>query len=82
VARVVPAAELMAEAMKTAALVANMSRPSTMMTKDAVNRAFEMTLAEGLVYERRLFHSLFATDDQKEGMAAFVEKRAAQFTHR
>jgi len=82
VARVLPAAELMAEAMKSAALIANMSRPSAMMTKDAVNHAFEMTLSEGLIYERRLFHSLFATDDQKEGMAAFVEKRAAQFTHR
>jgi enoyl-CoA hydratase len=82
VARVVPAAALLEEAMKSAALIAGMSRPSAMMTKDAVNRAFEMTLAEGLNYERRLFHSLFATADQKEGMAAFIDKRPAQFTHR
>ena len=53
-----------------------------MMAKESVNRAFEMTLAEGLRFERRLFHSLFATEDQKEGMAAFVEKRKAQFKHR
>jgi enoyl-CoA hydratase len=82
VARVIPAAGLMAQAMATASQVAGMSRPSAMMTKDAVNHAYEMTLAEGLVYERRLFHSLFATADQKEGMAAFVEKRAASFSHR
>jgi enoyl-CoA hydratase len=82
VARVIPAADLMAQAMATASQVAGMSRPSAMMTKDAVNHAYEMTLAEGLVYERRLFHSLFATADQKEGMAAFVEKRAASFSHR
>jgi enoyl-CoA hydratase len=71
VARVIPAADLMAQAMATASQVAGMSRPSAMMTKDAVNHAYEMTLAEGL-----------ATADQKEGMAAFVEKRAASFSHR
>ena len=59
-----------------------MSRPVAMMTKETVNRAFETTLAEGLRFERRLFHSMFALEDQKEGMAAFVEKRPAQFRNR
>jgi enoyl-CoA hydratase len=59
-----------------------MSLPATRMAKEAVNRAFESTLAEGLLYERRLFHSTFASEDQSEGMAAFVEKRAPNFTHR
>jgi len=82
VARVVPAAELVAEALKAAAAVAGMSLPAALMAKEAVNAAFETTLAEGVRYERRLFYSLFATEDQKEGMAAFVEKRKAAFRHR
>jgi enoyl-CoA hydratase len=82
VARVVPLAELMNEAMKAADTIAAMSLPAAMMAKEAVNRAFEVSLAEGVVFERRVFHSLFATDDQKEGMAAFVEKRPAQFKNR
>jgi enoyl-CoA hydratase len=82
VARVVPLAELMNEAMKTAETIASMSLPSVMVAKEAVNRAFEGSLAEGLAFERRVFHALFATEDQKEGMAAFVEKRPAQFKHR
>jgi enoyl-CoA hydratase len=82
VARVVPLAELMNEAMKAADTVASMSLPSVMAAKEAVNRAFEVSLAEGVVFERRVFHALFATEDQKEGMAAFVEKRPAQFKNR
>ncbi|RUW47430.1 enoyl-CoA hydratase, partial [Mesorhizobium sp. M1A.F.Ca.ET.072.01.1.1] len=82
VSRVVPAAELVEEALKAAAKIAEFSLPSVMMTKEAVNRAFETTLAEGLRFERRLFHSLFALDDQKEGMAAFVEKRKPNFSNR
>jgi enoyl-CoA hydratase len=82
VSRVVPAADLMDEAIKVADRIAGMSRPVTMMVKEAVNRAFETTLAEGVRFERRLFHSIFATDDQKEGMAAFVEKRHPVFKHR
>src|SRR5215469_15192957 len=82
VSRVVPAAELMAEAMKAAAKVAEQSLPIVMMTKETVNRAYETTLAEGVRFERRLFHSMFATADQKEGMAAFSEKRKANFTDR
>ncbi len=79
VARVVPVAELPGEAMKTAETIASMSKSAAMMTKEAINRAYEVTLREGLLFERRLFHSMFATADQKEGMAAFVEKRAAVF---
>jgi enoyl-CoA hydratase len=79
---VVPLAALMAEALKTAQTIAGMSLPSVMMAKEAVNRAFEVSLAEGVAFERRVFHSLFATEDQKEGMAAFVEKRTAQFKNR
>jgi enoyl-CoA hydratase len=75
VARVVPAAGLMDEAMKAADTIANMSLPSVFAGKEAVNRAFETSLAEGVVFERRIFHGLFATEDQKEGMKAFVEKR-------
>ena len=75
VARVVPAANLMDEAMKAADTIANMSLPSVLAAKEAVNRAFESSLAEGVVFERRIFHGLFATEDQKEGMKAFVEKR-------
>ncbi len=82
VARVVPLASLMDEAMKAADTIASMSLPATMLAKEAVNRAFETTLAEGVRFERRVFHSLFATEDQKEGMAAFVEKRPARFKHR
>ncbi len=79
VSRVVPAADLLAEAMKVAAKIAEQSLPVLMMVKEAVNRAYETTLAEGIRHERRLFHSTFATGDQKEGMAAFVEKRKPQF---
>jgi enoyl-CoA hydratase len=82
VSRVVPAEDLLAEAGKVAATIAGMSLSAARMAKEAVNRAFESTLAEGLLYERRLFHSAFATDDQTEGMAAFTEKRAPNFTHR
>jgi enoyl-CoA hydratase len=82
VARVVPLASLMDEAMKAAETIAGMSLPSVMVAKEAVNRAFETSLAEGIAYERRVFHSLFATQDQKEGMAAFVDKRPPKFTHK
>src|SRR6266516_4609297 len=82
VARVVPAASLMEEAIKVAETIASMSLPSVLMAKEAVNRAYESPLAEGMLFERRLFHSLFATEDQKEGMAAFVEKRKPKFKHR
>ncbi|MBV8564056.1 MAG: enoyl-CoA hydratase [Methylobacteriaceae bacterium] len=82
VSRVVPAASLLDEALKTAATIAAMSLPSVMLAKESVNRAYETTLAEGVRFERRLFHSLFALDDQKEGMAAFVEKRPAAFKNR
>ena len=82
VARVVPAAELLAEAIKAAEKIASFSRPAVMMAKEAVNRALETTLAEGVRFERRLFHSLFATEDQKEGMAAFAEKRPPKFKNR
>ncbi len=81
VSRVVPAAELVAEAMRVAEIVASMSLPIAMMTKEAVNRSYETTLTEGVRFERRVFHAMFATQDQKEGMAAFVEKRPARFTH-
>jgi len=82
VARVVPVAELLATATKAAEKIAGFSLPVTMMVKESVNRADEMTLNEGLRFERRMFHSLFASEDQKEGMGAFVEKRKAQFKHR
>jgi enoyl-CoA hydratase len=82
VSRVVPLAELMPEAMKMAATIASKSRPITAMTKETVNRAFESSLAEGLRFERRLFSAMFATADQKEGMAAFAEKRKPAFRHR
>jgi len=80
VSRVVPAANLLAEALKTADAIAGMSLPVAMMTKESVNRAYETTLAEGIRFERRVFHAMFATADQKEGMAAFVEKREPRFT--
>jgi enoyl-CoA hydratase len=82
VARVVPLASLMDEAMKVAETIASMSLPSVLSAKEAVNRAFETSLAEGVLFERRVFHALFATEDQKEGMAAFVEKRPAKFKNR
>jgi enoyl-CoA hydratase len=82
VSRVVPAATLIDEAVGMAARIAELSRPSVMLAKEAVNRAYETTLAEGIRFERRVFHSLFATEDQKEGMAAFVEKRKARFKNR
>lgn len=82
VSRVVPLEELVDEAVKTANKIADMSMIAVMMTKEAVNRAYETTLAEGILFERRTFHALFATEDQKEGMAAFAEKRAANFKDR
>jgi enoyl-CoA hydratase len=82
VARVVPAATLMAEAMKVADTIANMSLPSVLAGKEAVNRAFEGGLSEGVLFERRVFHALFATHDQKEGMKAFVEKRPAKWKNK
>lgn len=78
-ARVFPAAELMAESLRIAEKIAGFSAPVAMMVKESVNRAFETTLAEGLRFERRLFHASFATEDQKEGMAAFTDKRKAAF---
>ncbi|MFJ3279711.1 enoyl-CoA hydratase [Streptomyces halstedii] len=82
VSRVVPADELVAEALAVAETVAGMSLPVAMMAKEAVNRAFETTLAEGVRFERRLFHAVFATADQKEGMTAFTDKRPPAFRHR
>src|SRR6188472_4486290 len=82
VTRVVPAASLMEEAMKIADTIANMSLPSVLAGKEAVNRAFESGLSEGMAFERRIFHSLFATEDQKEGMKAFVEKRAPKWKNK
>ena len=79
VSRVVPVKKLMEEAMAAAAKIAEKSMISTMVVKEAVNRSFEVPLREGLLFERRIFHSLFATEDQKEGMSAFLEKREAQF---
>ena len=82
VSRIVPAAELVDEALKAADAIAKMSRPIVLMAKESVNRAYESTLAEGVRFERRLFQSTFAFEDQKEGMAAFVEKRQPSFKHR
>jgi enoyl-CoA hydratase len=82
VSRVVPAASLMEEATKLAETIAAMSLPALIAAKEAVNRAFETPLAEGIRFERRVFHMLFGTDDQKEGMAAFVDKRPAKFKHK
>jgi enoyl-CoA hydratase len=81
VARVVPAASLIEEAMKVAETIAAMSLPALIAAKEAVNRAFESPLAEGFRFERRVFNALFATADQKEGMAAFIEKRPPKFRH-
>jgi enoyl-CoA hydratase len=82
VARVVPADKLHEEALAAATMIASKSLPIAMMTKESVNRAFETSLGEGIRFERRVFHAMFATRDQKEGMAAFVEKRAASFENR
>ena len=82
VSRVVPAKKLMEEAMGAAQKIAEKSMITVMVVKEAVNRSFETTLREGLLFERRVFHSLFASEDQKEGMAAFMEKRTPQFRDR
>jgi enoyl-CoA hydratase len=82
VARVVPAADLLIEATKTANRIASLSLPAVMMVKECVSYAFETSLADGIHFERRLFHAMFATQDQKEGMAAFVEKRKPAFKDR
>ena len=82
VSRIIPADQLLAEALKTAATIAAMSLPSVLLAKECVNRSYETTLAEGVRFERRVFHAMFATEDQKEGMAAFVEKRPARFANR
>ena len=81
VARVVPADKLLEDALATAETIAGYSLPVVMMIKESINRAFESSLNEGLLFERRVFHSAFALNDQKEGMAAFVEKRKANFRH-
>lgn len=82
VSRVVPAAELIGETLKAAQAIAEKSLPIAMMTKETVNRAYETTLSEGIRFERRVFHAMFATEDQKEGMAAFSEKRKPSFKNR
>jgi enoyl-CoA hydratase len=82
VSRIVPASDLIEEAVKAAQKIAGFSMPAVMMAKECVNRGYETTLAEGVRFERRLFHSLFATEDQKEGMAAFTAKRKPQFKNR
>jgi enoyl-CoA hydratase len=82
VAKVVPAADLLGEALKTAAVIAGMAPLAAIATKEMVNAAFEMSLAQGIRFERRLFHGLFGTEDQKEGMTAFVEKRPGNWTGR
>ena len=81
VARVVPTERVLEEALSAATVIASMSLPSVIMAKETINRAFESPLNEGLLFERRNFHALFATNDQKEGMNAFVEKRQPKFTH-
>ncbi len=82
VSRIVPVASLLEEALKAAETIAGFSQPAVMMTKECINRAYESSLAEGLLCERRTFHGVFATEDQKEGMDAFSGKRAAEFKHR
>ncbi|MFC8410889.1 enoyl-CoA hydratase [Arthrobacter sp. NPDC057259] len=82
VSRVVPADDVVAEALKAAEVIASKSKPVAMLAKEAINAAFETGLAQGVLFERRIFHSLFATADQKEGMAAFSEKRQPDFSHR
>jgi enoyl-CoA hydratase len=81
VSRIVPSDKLLGEAIDAATVIASYSLPAVMMAKESVNRAYETTLSEGVLFERRSFHSLFATDDQKEGMKAFVEKRKPDFKH-
>jgi enoyl-CoA hydratase len=82
VSRVVPLADLLSEATRAAEKIAAQSLPIVMMTKETINRAYETTLAEGIRFERRVFHAMFATEDQKEGMAAFAEKRKPEFRNR
>jgi enoyl-CoA hydratase len=82
VSRIIPADGLIDEALKVAQTIAEFSRPTAIMTKETVNRAYETTLAEGIRFERRLFHSMFALEDKTEGMSAFVEKRPAKFRNR
>lgn len=82
VSRVVPTENLLEEAMSAAKKIAGMSRPATLMVKEAVNRSYESTLTEGILFERRMFHAAFATEDQKEGMAAFAEKRKPAWKHK
>ena len=82
VSRIVAADRLLDDAMETATVIAGMSLPASMMAKESVNRAYESSLTEGVLFERRVFHSCFAMEDQKEGMAAFVEKRKAVFKHK
>jgi enoyl-CoA hydratase len=82
VSRIVPVADLLDDAIATATTIAEMSLPVVMMVKEAVNRSFESSLREGVLFERRVFHSTFATEDQKEGMSAFIEKRTPSFQHR
>src|SRR5690606_22907976 len=82
VSRVVPNDKLMDEALAMASKIASYSLPAVMMIKESINRAYETTLSEGVLFERRLFHSTFALEDQKEGMAAFLEKRKPTFKHK
>ena len=82
VSRVLPADKLLEEAKAVANKIAAQSRPIAMMTKESVNSSYETMLRQGIMFERRLFHSMFATDDQKEGMSAFVEKRPAKFSNK
>ncbi len=82
VSRIVPAGDLIEEAVKTAKAIASLSRPAVMMAKESLNRAYESSLAEGILFERRTFHAIFATADQKEGMAAFVEKRQPKWKNK
>jgi len=82
VARVVPVAQLMDEALKVADTIATMSLPSVLAAKESINRAFESGLSEGVIFERRIFHALFATEDQKEGMKAFIEKRKPEWKNK
>jgi enoyl-CoA hydratase len=82
VSRIFAADKLLDDVLAIAAQIAEFSLPSVMMAKEAVNRAYEAPLSEGILFERRLFHALFATDDQKEGMAAFIEKRKPKFRHK
>jgi len=82
VSRIIPKGELRDEAIRVAKQIASFSRPSVLLTKESVDRAYETTLSEGIRFERRVFHSVFATEDQKEGMAAFIEKRKPNFKNR